>query len=400
MKPGIYRDIPNEEYHGGEGISKSGLDLIRKSPAHYRAVKTAANDNPRVCTAAQRLGTAFHTLVLEPKEFVKRYTLAPSRADVPDAIDERDELVRRVELINAGRLAKLPTTGAKAELVKRIVAEGIMPVNVTQEDLESAKGEELKAIIVSANEFRPGKLSTSGTRHDLAAILAAEGQPVTLWSDYMAEWNANNGDKEILTPEEFAQLRSMAAAVEAHPAAGKLLAGEGEAELSAYWIEKVTIDHDTGEEIEILCRVRPDKYRKDGIIIDLKSTLDASEDGFAKSIANFGYHVQDPYYRRGLAMAMRQAEDRTIVDEYQPPRAFVFIGVEKDACVVDGVAKGVAVYSLCEESRALGNEQWKTDLRTYAQCEKTGEWPGYAQNIRQIKLPAWQFAKAAKASAE
>ena len=42
MKPGIYvsRELSNEEYHADTtAISKSGLDLVHRSPAHYYAAK-------------------------------------------------------------------------------------------------------------------------------------------------------------------------------------------------------------------------------------------------------------------------------------------------------------------------------------------------------------------------
>lgn len=413
MQPGIYRGLPNHAYHGGPGISKSGLDLIRKSPAHYRAVVTAANDNERKPTAAQFLGTALHSLVLEPGEFAKEYTLAPSRADVPDAIDDRELLVAMVTELNAGRKAKLPTSGSKAEQVERIIVEILGGDRTEQHVLEAMKGAELKAKIDAENATRTGLLPTSGSRHDLADILRANGKPVTLWSDYMAEWNANNGHRTILTHEQFEQLRNMRDAVMAHPAASRLLAGRGEAELSAYWMQKV-IDPKTGDVIgEQLCRCRPDYWRVDGYVADLKSTEDASEEEFARSIAKWAYHVQDDYYRTGIAEAIRQGGERIgtwnpvtgevdyLDDEpaFSPPKAFLFIAVEKTACVVDGQAKGVAVYSLDEESRTLGRMQWQGDLARYTQCQNSGEWPGYSGGVRQIKLPAWQFQRAAAAAA-
>ena len=95
MKPGIYSNIPNDEYHIGPGISSSELKLILKSPAHYRY----ASDNPRPQTANMALGTAAHTKILEPdgppvlpEPEVNRRTkdgkaeLAQFHADNPDAI--------------------------------------------------------------------------------------------------------------------------------------------------------------------------------------------------------------------------------------------------------------------------------------------------------------------------
>ncbi len=81
-KLGIHDDISNEDYHHGPGISKSGLDLIDRSPAHYQAHK----QHPKPSTPAMAIGTALHCLVLEPdkfdKEFVKFPDDAPKRPTV------------------------------------------------------------------------------------------------------------------------------------------------------------------------------------------------------------------------------------------------------------------------------------------------------------------------------
>lgn len=74
--PGIYEDLPDQVYHRGPGISKSGLDLIKISPALYKANR----DHPRPPTPAMVIGSAFHTAVLEPERFAQVYVAAPDDA--------------------------------------------------------------------------------------------------------------------------------------------------------------------------------------------------------------------------------------------------------------------------------------------------------------------------------
>lgn len=69
---GIYPDIPNNEYHASYGISKSGLDNIDRSPKHYQWRK----NNPQEQTDAMLIGSALHTLVLEPEKFNVEYAIA------------------------------------------------------------------------------------------------------------------------------------------------------------------------------------------------------------------------------------------------------------------------------------------------------------------------------------
>ena len=66
--PGVYDTYSNAEYHAADGISKSDLDLIHKSPAHYKAARH--EDTP-----ALRFGTAFHCAVLENDRFNETYTI-------------------------------------------------------------------------------------------------------------------------------------------------------------------------------------------------------------------------------------------------------------------------------------------------------------------------------------
>ncbi|MFK9072963.1 PD-(D/E)XK nuclease-like domain-containing protein [Proteus sp. WDL240414] len=75
MKPGIYYDISNEDYHHGLGVSKSQLDDIARSPAFYKWKKNAPLDTEKL--KALDMGTALHCLLLEPDEFLNRFIEAP-----------------------------------------------------------------------------------------------------------------------------------------------------------------------------------------------------------------------------------------------------------------------------------------------------------------------------------
>lgn len=405
MTPGVYANITNADYHGGPGVSKSMLDVLaEKSPLHLHYLRTQANDNDKQPTPAQMIGTAFHALLLEPAEFVKDYCLGLRREDVPEAIEDRDVLLAMVADLNKSRLPKLTTGGSKDELVARIEAAEREQLDAAlwsaTDALQALKLPELKERIAALNEKRPGLLTTTNmNRNELADLLRAHGKQVTLWSDVQAEWLQNNGHRTVLNQDQWDQLHQMRDAVMAHPAARALLSVPGWAELSVYWNDPVT-----GE----LCRCRPDFWRQDGVLVDLKTTEDASADEFARSIANWRYHVQHPFYVDGVTEALKQASAKNLaeafgVDNTQPstlpppappaPKAFVFLAVEKTACVVNGQAKGVAVYSLDAESVALGRVLYRADLNTYADCNATGVWPGYGDKIQNIKVPAWEFQR-------
>jgi len=77
MEPGVYAGITNDAYHSGEGISKSGLDLIAKSPLHYWSKYLDPDREQQEPTPAMLLGTAIHSAVLEPDKFANDYIVFP-----------------------------------------------------------------------------------------------------------------------------------------------------------------------------------------------------------------------------------------------------------------------------------------------------------------------------------
>lgn len=75
LSPGIYtaEELSNEQYHSHPAISKSGLDQVNRSPAHYKAWL----EEPSKETPALVFGSAFHMAILEPEKFKQTYISNP-----------------------------------------------------------------------------------------------------------------------------------------------------------------------------------------------------------------------------------------------------------------------------------------------------------------------------------
>jgi hypothetical protein len=70
---------PNEAYHNDTSrISKSGLDLIHQSPAHYYAKYLDPNRVLKEHSPDLLLGSLVHTAVLEPHMLIEEYAVAPN----------------------------------------------------------------------------------------------------------------------------------------------------------------------------------------------------------------------------------------------------------------------------------------------------------------------------------
>ena len=181
---------------------------------------------------------------------------------------------------------------------------------------------------------------------------------------------AKEEGKLILNSKDAASIDQMLANVMKHPFAGGLLNGEfkGKSEQSFF-----AVDPATGLEI----KARPDFILDDhSVIIDIKTTMDASFKGFQKSFVNFRYHVQAAWYLWVVELATGKRPD-----------AFCFVAVEKQR------PYGVGVYVADDNSIQLGIEQAKEDLANIAKWKKEDFWPGYSDRAELMTLPPWMLSK-------
>ncbi len=71
--------MTEQEYRNAEGVNKSTLWNLRRSPAHYKYFL----DNPPDDTAAFRFGRAVHAAILTPTAYKRNYAI------IPEGIDRR-----------------------------------------------------------------------------------------------------------------------------------------------------------------------------------------------------------------------------------------------------------------------------------------------------------------------
>lgn len=168
-----------------------------------------------------------------------------------------------------------------------------------------------------------------------------------------------------LPEDEFKRLERVVRAVGSHPVARELLKG-GKAEQSAFW-----------ERDGILCKCRPDYLRADdGIVIDLKTSADASNEGFQSSIMRYAYHWQSAWYLDGLSKLLGK-----------PLENFVHLVVESEA------PHGIGIYVLDNGSLDKAREDISRLMARYTECLHTGEWPSYPTQIQNLGIPHWAFQK-------
>jgi hypothetical protein len=163
---------------------------------------------------------------------------------------------------------------------------------------------------------------------------------------------------------------AMAAALAAHPFAGKLLRpGSGHAEASMFWVDAET---------QITCRTRvdllpdaaPDTDRL--IVPDYKTTASAALDDLRRSIWTFGLHQQADWIATGIrALGVH------------PNPTVVFVCQEKDPPYLVTVAQPDPF------ALKVGAHLNREARHLYRECTESGRWPGYAEDVALISLPGW-----------
>jgi len=166
-------------------------------------------------------------------------------------------------------------------------------------------------------------------------------------------------NKRWLPPADYNMCMDVAGSARQHPLLMEML-----------YHPESKVEHTGFFEIEgTPCKVRPDLYNSEnGMVLDLKSTLDASEKGFAKSVRQFSYTFQAAFYMT----ALRQMGER--------PKQFVFLVVEKSAPFA------TACYTLENADIEKEIPRVLEAMKIYGECLRTDVWPGYSDDVKTLNL--------------
>ncbi len=260
FKNGVH-DISIEQYHSSEGISRSQLMLLDKSPYHFWYECLSGQALLKESTPAMNIGSAFHTLLLEPEKFSSEFAIIPK-------VDRRTKL---------------------------------------------------------------GK-------------------------DAYDSFINDNLNKILLSDEQFFKVEQMVELVSQHEIV-KTLLDESVYEQSIFWSDK-----ETGLQF----KTRPDIWSSK-MIVDLKTTSDASPYSFARSALNYGYYLQ-----AGMIYEACKAIGK-------PIEMFVILACEKEAPHVP------AVYMMNDEALQYGVDQFVLYKRKLKKCIDSDKWPGYP--VQELSLP-------------
>ena len=181
------------------------------------------------------------------------------------------------------------------------------------------------------------------------------------WKDAVAAT-----DKILLTPDEYAAIQGMSVSLLQHDAARKALFDKAGKNEQSFFFQ-------LNSGLKLKCRA--DRILSNGIIVDLKTTADASASAFSKSCANFGYHIQAAFYIKVIELV-------TGVE----PKGFAFVAVEKEppyAVQVFKASDAMICYGMEKVNELLN------DLRLLYEIPGEGPWPSYSAKAVELDLPTW-----------
>lgn len=182
----------------------------------------------------------------------------------------------------------------------------------------------------------------------------------------------NDDDRTVLNDTEFQETKWMRDKIWGHPAASKLLSMPAYRELTCLWVD---------EETGLLCKSRLDTVlKKNAWVIDVKTTRDASPDGFAKEIANLKMYWQAAWYPAGLH------------NNGVKTSKWIWIACENSAPFE------CAVYEADPLDIDAGWTEIRPTVSAFAKSKETGVYPGYSTKVERISMPYWQHNKIAEAA--
>jgi hypothetical protein len=182
---------------------------------------------------------------------------------------------------------------------------------------------------------------------------------------YKEEFAILSAGKRVLCEDQYNSIINIMDAVNNHPIVRKLIK-DPKIEQSIYWVDSAS---------EILCKARPDIWTEKRLI-DIKTTADATPEGFSRSVSDYNYHIQ-------AAMQIDAIREITGVLMHH----FVFIAIQTSRPYKP------YIYTLGDYEIELGRKEYKKLLIVLHECFESKRWDLDRETVIELNLPAYAFNK-------
>lgn len=168
----------------------------------------------------------------------------------------------------------------------------------------------------------------------------------------------------VISQSDYAACVAIQQRAHRHTDLRPALVCEGYNELSVVWYERG---------IKLTCKARIDRWAKQvGMILDGKTTTNASESEFVRTAAKYRYHRQLAFYRRGLRAVGEDVRHCCIAAfEAKPPYGLMF-------------------YRASDHNLDRYDKVISAELHRFAECVESGAWEGYPQHAVTLDMPQWE----------
>lgn len=252
LPPGIHFNVPEEDYHRIEAISKTLIRYTLASPTIGWAESFLNPEKEEKTADHLTVGKAYHAMILEgPAAYEARFYPGPVKSDYPDALDAVADIKAAIEKRDAKAVSKVPAPD------------------------------------LGEDKTRPAK------KEDWVAQLHALDRSVEIWDVIKARFEKMAAGRVMLSPDDDRRIRVAARMIKQDPELVKAFTG-GWAEVTLVWYD---------ERQGVLCKARID-YLKLMAVVDLKSFANNRDrsirNSIIRDIASYHYCLQPAHYLDGV----------------------------------------------------------------------------------------------------
>ena len=184
-------------------------------------------------------------------------------------------------------------------------------------------------------------------------------------TNYYKEWIEEQKGVEWLSPDDFDKVVEVVASAHSRSISSEMFRSPHVVEGSLFFKMR-----------GVECKARPDLVSFAGEdkvdVLDLKTTIDASPDGFRrKAVGQNKLFVQEWFYRKALEEAGLEV------------RRFIFLAVEKQAPFA------AASYTLDQEQVGEAEEMVANALDAFKSSKESGVFEGYPDKVVELSVPQW-----------